>query len=71
MSAPHITIVTAGCPYRVTERDSGRAYTVIGEVCTPRGPIPILIPDEIALGEPLPIKAERVRPRPTLIPEGM
>lgn len=56
-----------------TDRESGRGYTIIGWIKAENGPgcWPVLIPDEIALGEPLPIKAERLKGAPVIIPDGM
>lgn len=68
----YIEIIPEEDPYRVRERDGDRAYTVVGWVCTTTGkPDPILIPDTLCLGEPLPLKAEKMLPQRTYIPEGM
>lgn len=66
------TLATQDEPMHGVCRETGRGYTVIGWIRSDRGSIwPVLVPDEIALGEPLPIRAERLRGATVIIPDGM
>lgn len=68
---PHVEIILKPAG-RVRERDGDRTYDLIGWVCTTDGPPePILIPDYVDLGEPLPLNAEAVLPRRVYVPEDM
>jgi hypothetical protein len=55
-----------------TDRETGRPYTIIGWIKSEDGQSwPVLVPDEIALGEPMPIRAERAKGQPVIVPDGV
>lgn len=72
MTGPGFRARSEGDPTRIQERSTGRWFVLIGWVDTKSGLVEVVIPEAIALGEPLPLKAEIVKWRecpPVYLPE--